>query len=218
MKEEQFDTLRQQDVALRDALKLEEAELPQMPADLNARVMQQAAQRPRKASVRRIWPWLAAACVAAFIAVNIAPPKSAIAPQDKGTVAEKVEQKAEKAKPQPKVAEAAQPQIAEVKTAKKASAKPRKQQPKAVEPETMPAEAVTTVAEEPQKELAQTTTKVRMQTLTEHDIPITRPENYKYTPEELAQLRKQADEAYLKWVELELEISKNNLQQTAQQE
>ena len=54
-------------------------------------------------------------------------------------------------------------------------------------------------------------------TLTESDIPITRPENYKHTPEELALLRKQADEAYLKWVELELEISKNNLQQTAQQ-
>ena len=218
MIEEELNTLRQQDSALRDALRLDEAELPQMPADLNARVIQQAAQRPRKATIRRIWPWLVAACVAAFIAVNIAPPKDAVAPQDKGTVAEKVEPKTKKAESQPKVAEATQPQIAEVKTAKKTSAKPRKQQPKAVEPETMPAKTVTTVAEEPQKELAQTTTKVRMQTLTEHDIPITRPENYKYTPEELAQLRKQADEAYLKWVELELEISKNNLQQTAQQE
>ena len=83
----------------------------------------------------------------------------------------------------------------------------------------MQMETVTVVVEEPKQQLAQTTTpKVKMQTLTEHDIPITRPENYKYTPEELAQLRKQADEAYLKWVELELEISKNNLQQTAQQE
>ena len=53
-------------------------------------------------------------------------------------------------------------------------------------------------------------------TLTEHDIPITRPENYKYTPEELALMRKQANEAYLKWVQLELEISKYNLEQTAQ--
>lgn len=218
MMKEELNTLRQQDSALRDALRLDEAELPQMPADLNARVMQQAAQQPRKTTIHRIWPWLVAACVAAFITVNVTPPKDAVTPQDKGTVAEKVEPKTKKAESQPKVAEATQPQIAEVKTAKKASAKPRKQQPKAVEPETMPAEAVTTVAEEPQKELAQTTTKVRMQTLTEHDIPITRPENYKYTPEELAQLRKQADEAYLKWVELELEISKNNLQQTAQQE
>jgi hypothetical protein len=54
-------------------------------------------------------------------------------------------------------------------------------------------------------------------TLTERDIPITRPENYKYTPEKIALLKKQADEAYLKWVELELEIAKHHLEQTAQQ-
>jgi hypothetical protein len=53
-------------------------------------------------------------------------------------------------------------------------------------------------------------------TLTERDIPITRPENYKYTPEEIALMKKQANEAYMKWVELELEIAKNNLEQTAQ--
>ena len=221
MKEEQINALREQDLNLRDALRLDEAELPQMPTDLNARVMQRVAdeqKRTRKATVRRIWPWVAAACVAAFIVVNIAPPKDTVTPQDKGQVAEKVESKQEKEE-QPKAAEAEKPQLAEVKTVKKASVKLRKQKPTVAEAETLQAEeVVTTIAEEPQKELAQTTTKVRMQTLTEHDIPITRPENYKYTPEELAQLRKQADEVYLKWVELELEISKNNLQQTAQQE
>ena len=55
------------------------------------------------------------------------------------------------------------------------------------------------------------------QTLTERDIPITRPENYRHTPEELELLRKQANEAYLKWAELELEIAKYHLEQTAQQ-
>jgi hypothetical protein len=53
--------------------------------------------------------------------------------------------------------------------------------------------------------------------LTERDIPITRPENYHYTPEELALMRRQADEAYLKWMQLELEIAKYNQEQTAQQ-
>jgi uncharacterized protein YoxC len=52
--------------------------------------------------------------------------------------------------------------------------------------------------------------------LTERDIPITRPENYKYTPEEIALMKKQAREAYLKWVELELEIAKYNQEQVAQ--
>ena len=51
--------------------------------------------------------------------------------------------------------------------------------------------------------------------LTERDIPVTRPENYRYTPEELALMKKQANEAYLKWVELELEISKQTMEQTA---
>ena len=54
------------------------------------------------------------------------------------------------------------------------------------------------------------------ETLTDNDIPITRPENYKYTPEEIALMKKQANEAYLKWVELELEIAKYNQEQTAQ--
>ena len=226
MKEEELNTLRQQDLNLRDALRLDEAELPQMPSDLNARLMQRVAdeQKPtRKTTVRRLWPWVAAACVAAFIAVNVTPPKELASPQDKGPVAAKVEQKVEvengangsnglEPNEPNKPNEPTKP-IKPIKTAK--------QQPAVAEAETSQAEEVLPpVVEEPRKELAQATatTKKQPRTLTEHDIPITRPENYKYTPEELAQLRKQADEAYLKWVELELEISKNNLQQTAQQE
>jgi hypothetical protein len=234
MKEDELYTLRQQDSALRDALRLEEAELPQMPSDLNARVMQRAAQEAggdiattRKSKVRKLWPWLAAACVAAFIAVNIAPPKDVASPQDKGQVAAKVEKKAEVANVSngengyngSNGLEPNEPTKPIKPTKPTKIAKPQLQQ--LAEAETSQAEEVLPpVVEEPRKELAQATatTKKQPRTLTEHDIPITRPENYKYTPEELAQLRKQADEAYLKWVELELEISKNNLQQTAQQE
>ena len=71
-----------------------------------------------------------------------------------------------------------------------------------------------------QIEYAQQTKRVQQaeplnEVLTERDIPITRPENYKYTPEEIALMKKQAREAYLKWVELELEIAKYNQEQTA---
>jgi hypothetical protein len=97
-------------------------------------------------------------------------------------------------------------------------AKPKKQQtPDVKEPqiaqETVPAETVsieTLKAETPAIAQAATTT------LTERDVPITRPENLKYTPEEMALMKKQANEAYLKWVELELEIAKYHLEQTAQ--
>ena len=58
---------------------------------------------------------------------------------------------------------------------------------------------------------------LRVATLSERDIPVTRPENYHYTPEEIALMKRQANEAYLKWMELELEIMKYNQEQTAQQ-
>ena len=77
-----------------------------------------------------------------------------------------------------------------------------------------------TSVETVQIEYAQQTKRVQQaeplnEVLTERDIPITRPENYKYTPEEIALMKKQAREAYLKWVELELEIAKYNQEQTA---
>lgn len=53
--------------------------------------------------------------------------------------------------------------------------------------------------------------------LTERDIPITRPENYRYTSEDLALMKEQAQKAYVKRVQLELEISKYNLEQMKQQ-
>ena len=58
---------------------------------------------------------------------------------------------------------------------------------------------------------------LKVATLSERDIPVTRPENYHYTPEEIALMKRQANEAYLKWMELELEIMKYNQEQTAQQ-
>ena len=83
-------------------------------------------------------------------------------------------------------------------------------------------EGVPTSVEAVQTEHAQQTNRVQpaepaTEVLTERDIPITRPENYKYTPEEIALLKRQAAEAYLKWVELELEIAKHSQEQTAQQ-
>ena len=75
MKEEQLNTLREQDKNLRDAIRMEEAEMPQMPADLNARLMQRMSREPRKARTRTIWPWIAAACVAGVMMIWLTPPK-----------------------------------------------------------------------------------------------------------------------------------------------
>lgn len=231
MNENQYDLLRQQDQNLREALRQEATELPPMPDDLNDRVLQRiGAQQKRPAKVRRLWPWIAAACVAAVMVVWLMPPKtSPPAPlaKDRGVVT-------------PNTQKVEEPVIAKVETtiaqptAKPAKAKKAKRQTAPAERDTLliAQEAIAlTDAPEAEAPLAAATptvpggfsagepkpTEPKPMTLTERDIPITRPENYKYTPEEIALLKKQADEAYLKWVELELEIAKHHLEQTAQQ-
>lgn len=225
MKEEQLNKLREQDNNLREAIQMSELELPQMPADLNARLMQRVAQKkPSKARTRIIWPWIAAACVAAVIAVFLTPPKDTIgeiaqvqestAEQLETVIVKQAPQVAEISQQEPEVATPEQMQVAEVKRIRKASVMVK---------ESLDEETICEVPTTEEPLLAQETAPAeekateRNVTLSEHDIPITRPENLKYTPEEMALLKKQANEAYLKWVELELEISKHYLQQTAQQ-
>lgn len=208
----------QNDAALRDAIRLDEMEAPKMPSDLNARLMKRmAAEAPTASRTRKLWPWIAAACAVAFIAVFITPPKFGTEGTEMVAKVEKTEAPAQTAPaPAPAAVVAKAEHIAPVapkaapvapKAAKPAIAAPAK--PEAIEPAV---EHVLAAATTVPKAVAEE----KMVTMSERDIPITRPENYKYTPEELAQLKKQAAEAYLKWVELELEISKNNLQQTAQ--
>lgn len=212
--EDKLKAALQNDAALRDAIRLDEMEAPKMPSDLNARLMKRmAAEAPTASRTRKLWPWIAAACAVAFIAVFITPPKFGT---EGAEMVAKVEKK-EITAPAAVVAKAEHiapvaPKVAPVapkatKAAKPAIAAPAK--PEAIEPAV---EYVLAAATTVPKAVAEE----KMVTMSERDIPITRPENYKYTPEELAQLKKQAAEAYLKWVELELEISKNNLQQTAQ--
>ena len=222
MKEDKLDTLRQKDNALREALRQDEAELPQMPADLNARLMKRMAQQPRKSAIRRLWPWIAAACVAVFIVVNIMPSKvSPPAPLAKERrVITPDTQKVGK----PMIAEvemkASQPTVAPKRAEKtKVRTTIAKRNATLIAQEATVAEPVTSevkAEEVPKTEIVQAATpKTKPVMLTERDIPITRPENYKYTPEEIALLKKQANEAYVKWVQLELEIAKYNLEQMA---
>ena len=218
MNEDKLKTLLEQDKNLRDAIRMEEVEGPQMPADLNARLMQKAQRLSvKEKSKKKWWPWIAAACVAGFMMVYLTPPKDTTMGTDTNQeVAVKVEPR--QAKPQQDVQQEIILPEAPVKEAPKqiaqsTPAKPKKQQtPVVAEPqiaqETAPTE--TLKAETPAIAQAATTT------LTERDVPITRPENQKYTPEEMALMKKQANEAYLKWVELELEIAKYHLEQTAQ--
>ena len=231
MTEDKLNSLRQQDTNLRDAIRLDERERPQMPADLNARVMQKVEQKSHATRTRKLWPWIAAACAAGVIAIFLTPPKDTTEVNKGTTVAVNVEQPKESLDSEAQMSETqmSETQKSEIQLSEPQTASPQrvikqkgnlapvksaKQQYRPATTNNLLAQK-TTPAEQPITE--KTSTEEPTVTLTESDIPITRPENYKHTPEELALLRKQADEAYLKWVELELEISKNNLQQTAQQ-
>ena len=231
MNEDKLKALLEQDKNLRDAIRMEEAEGPQMPADLNARLMQKAQRLSTKEkSKKKWWPWIAAACVAGFMMVYLTPPKDTTMGTDTNqTVAEKVEKADSKQEiPQQDVQQEIILPEAPVKEAPKqiaqsTPAKPKKQQTPVVEEpqtaqETAPAETVSieTLKAETMKAETPAIAQAATTTLTERDVPITRPENLKYTPEEMALMKKQANEAYLKWVELELEIAKYHLEQTAQ--
>ena len=216
MTEENINAFRQTDTNLRDALKMDEAERAQMPADLNERLMQRMANEEQKKPRRIIWPWIAAACVAGVMIVWLTPPKEnntdVVVAENKPKVETPIINKVEPAK-----VEEAPKEIKAVKAIKRISVK---SEPSLLAQETKTEEpTIAPVVNEPNTALAVVEVaklQEKMVMMTERDIPITRPENYKYTPEELALMKKQANEAYLKWVELEMEIAKNNLEQTAQ--
>ena len=221
MTEEQLNALREQDTNLRDAIWQDETERPQMPADLNERLMQRVAAQKETKTRRIVWPWIAAACAAGVLMIWLTPPK--VTPED--VVAKqkpKVEQPVKVETPQIAEAKPEAPQVVEtpqrVEVVQQKTTAPKhethllaQETPKEESPETPTAEEARidlALAETAQPEPAPVM-------LTERDIPVTRPENYRYTPEELALMKKQANEAYLKWVELEIEMSKQTMEQTA---
>ncbi len=227
MTEEKINAFRQTDANLRNALEMDEAERPQMPADLNERLMQRMAKE-QKQPRRIVWPWIAAACVAGIMVIWLMPPRATTTdvvaentvieqPANINKVEENSVAKVETEAPAP-VATPVKAKVAKVKnTVVKRDAALLAQDAKTAQTPTAETKTLPAV-EEVNKELAVAETakpQEKMVTLTERDIPITRPKNYQYTPEEIALMKKQANEAYLKWAELELEISKYNLEQAS---
>lgn len=236
MNEDNFDELRLKDVNLREAIRMEEMERPQMPVDLNARLMKRVDKEVNHRSQRKriIWPLVAAACVAGIVAIFLTPPRTTEG-ETHGIVVAHVEAKPEqkpvqhKPEAQPEQTESQQKEVktdtrAEQKAKQRPLSTPRQEPMPNMMAEAEPSkqQVVDVTAEKGNSLLALLEEKADMKvapeevTLSERDIPVTRPENLKYTQEEIAQMKRQSNEAYLKWMELELEISKFNLEQSAQ--
>ena len=226
---------------LREAIRQEETARPTMPADLNARLMRRMEQETERKlggkHLRKLWPWIAAACVAAFIVVYTAPPETDVKecqPMTKMTKAETPHRRTSDisdiadmtdipamAKPEKEI-KATQIAHKVLKTNRHTTPE-KKEKSEAKELETLTAECqqeVLTAECQQDKEcdlaMAEKPTEdTKPRTISESDLPITRPENLKYTKEEIALMKRQAAEPYIKWMELELEIAKYNIEQTA---
>lgn len=221
---------------LHEAIRQEEAVRPPMPADLNARLMQrmqkEAARKQGGKRLRRLLPWIAAACLIILIAIhdNSATDDALMANKTTEKKHEKMAEVTGKATPKPLLTAVTTPepkQKEKKRTAEKSCQSATvgknmtdgKETLKEIQPQDIPttecskdAECnLTAAADAPAKPAVSSKPRI----LSERDIPITRPENLKYTKEELALMKKQANEAYLKWMELELEIAKYNMEQTA---
>lgn len=207
---------------LREAIRHEEMARPSMPTDINERIMrrmeQETVRKKGQKRLRKLWPWLAAACVAAFILVYTAPPEKEVTesrstaeiteaetPQRLSTEMCSTEKRSTESRTKEMIAMAKPEKVITVKqkahkvvTAKRDTISEKKE-------DKVCDLAMAEKAEESQKP----------RTISESDLPITRPENLRYTPEEIALMKRLANEAYIKWVKLELEIAKYNIEQTA---
>ena len=208
---------------LREAIRHEEMARPSMPTDINERIMrrmeQETVRKKGQKRLRKLWPRIAAACVAAFILVYTAPPEKEVTesrstaeiteaetPKRLSTEMCSTEKRSTESRTKEMIAMAKPEKVITVKqkahkvvTAKRDTISEKKEEDKVCDL------AMAEKAEESQKP----------RTISESDLPITRPENLRYTPEEIALMKRLANEAYIKWVKLELEIAKYNIEQTA---
>ena len=65
------------DINLREAVSRREQQLPPMPEGLNERVMESLKEQKAVSKRLKLWPLVAAACVAGFVAIYLVPPRTA---------------------------------------------------------------------------------------------------------------------------------------------
>lgn len=155
---------------------------------------------PRK--TLRLWPFIAAACVAGAFVFFLTPPK---ADNDQTTLEKQVAKVEENSAETPK---AEKKTVAMQVEAPKVLASAKAATPKKV------AEAkVADVKEEPQIAEAATDPEAAAREFAS-SYSVSNPERLKYTPEEMEALKRQARKKYEEWIQLEREILEYDIKQT----
>ena len=230
MTENDLYTILQRDDNLREAIRRREQKQPTMPADLNDRLMKRLEATPslpprgeERTKSLPYWGRLvgAVACLLVIVGIGVtllSREESHDVVKPRQTVVVKKETKTDATQPETKVTETPKAvAVAESKTVRKSKKKAAPIQTASIEQKDSSLFTLHSSLQKNDSSLITLHSSLKHAVLTERDIPITRPENYRYTPEEIALLKKQADDAYVKWVQLELEIAKYNLEQMAQQ-
>ena len=205
--------------------KTEAGERMTLSKDFTDRLMQRVNQQPPKSKHRRLWLYPVIASVAAILLLLLAlhnhdrymEPKECPVlvqhsePQDNDVITKETEQGPVVAQEMPVIAQTKQSANVTVKKANTIRRAAQKEQ-KFLAQET-PSKMLTEENDYDMEALRTPNPRphVKPATLSERDIPISHPENYYYTSEELARMKRQATEAYLKQMEQELEIAKCNL-------
>ena len=232
MTENDLYTILQRDDNLREAIRRREQKQPTMPDGLKERPL--PLPLPREGRIKSLpsrgrlegasyWGRLVGtvACLLIIVGIGVTlmhREESHNVVKPRQTVVVKKETKTDAPQPETKVTETPKAvAVAESKTVRKSKKKAAPIQTASIEQKNSSLITLHSSLQKNDSSLFTLHSSLKPAVLTERDIPITRPENYRYTPEEIALLKKQADDAYVKWVQLELEIAKYNLEQMAQQ-
>ena len=196
------------------------------------------AERKQKSRIIRLWPWVAAACVVALLVVFLGPPreetvsmpqiakvepKKDVVTEPKAVEPKEIANSEASAQPLPthkikhksRVSQKAEEKQQESITSQEIQLIAKAETPEEVKPQEYVVDETPAITEREVAVVEKTTIESEPEILSDRDLPITSPENFRLTREEQALMVRLENEAFLKQVKQELEIAKYNQRQMA---